>query len=88
MGIPLPLLWGILAFLLSYLPVAEFWLAAIPPTILALLESGPLASVVVFVGSIIINGFTDEIIKPTIMGEGLTWHRSWLFFDNHLDGRA
>lgn len=71
MGIPLPLLWGILAFLLSYVPVIVFWLAAIPPTILALLESGPLAAVVVFVGIILINGFADEVLKPKTMGEGL-----------------
>jgi len=71
MGVPLPLLWGILAFLLSYIPVIGFWLAAIPPTILAYLESGPLAAVVVFVGIILINGFADEVLKPKIMGEGL-----------------
>ena len=71
MDVPLPLLWGILAFLLSYIPVIGFWLAAIPPTILALLESGPLAALIVFVGIILINGFADEVLKPKIMGEGL-----------------
>ncbi len=71
MGVPLPLLWGILAFLLSYIPVIGFWLAAIPPTILAWLESGPIAAIVVFVGIILINGMADEVLKPKIMGEGL-----------------
>ncbi|UCG24244.1 MAG: AI-2E family transporter [Chloroflexota bacterium] len=71
MGVPLPLLWGILAFLLSYIPVIGFWLAAIPPTILAWLESGPLAAIIVFVGIILINGFADEVLKPKFMGEGL-----------------
>jgi predicted PurR-regulated permease PerM len=71
MGVPLPLLWGILAFLLSYIPVVGFWLAAIPPTILAWLESGPLAAIIVFVGIILINGLADEVLKPKIMGEGL-----------------
>jgi predicted PurR-regulated permease PerM len=71
MGVPLPLLWGILAFLLSYIPVVGFWLAAIPPTILAWLESGPLAAIIVFVGIILINGFADEVLKPKFMGEGL-----------------
>ncbi len=71
MGVPLPLLWGILAFLLSYVPIIGFWLAAIPPTILALLESGPLAAVVVFFGIILINGVSDEVIKPKFMGDGL-----------------
>lgn len=71
MGVPLPLLWGILAFLLSYIPVIGFWLAAIPPTILAYLESGPLTALIVFVGIILINGFADEVLKPKFMGEGL-----------------
>lgn len=71
MGVPLPLLWGILAFLLSYIPVIGFWLAAIPPTILAWLEGGPIAGLIVFVGIILINGFADEILKPKFMGEGL-----------------
>ena len=70
-GIPLPLLWGILAFLLSYIPVIGFWLAAIPPTILAWLEFGPLAAIGVFVVIILINGMADEVLKPKIMGEGL-----------------
>jgi len=71
MGVPLPLLWGILAFLLSYIPVIGFWFAAIPPTILAYLESGPLAAVIVFFGIVLINGFADEVLKPKFMGEGL-----------------
>jgi AI-2 transport protein TqsA len=71
MGVPLPLLWGILAFLLSYIPVIGFWLAAIPPTILAYLEAGPVAAIIVFVGIILINGMADEVLKPKFMGEGL-----------------
>ncbi len=71
MGVPLPLLWGILAFLLSYIPVIGFWLAAIPPTILAWLEGGPVVALIVFVGIILINGIADEILKPKFMGEGL-----------------
>jgi predicted PurR-regulated permease PerM len=71
MGVPLPLLWGILAFLMSYIPVVGFWLAATPPTILAWLESGPVAAIIVFVGIILINGFADEVLKPKFMGKGL-----------------
>jgi predicted PurR-regulated permease PerM len=71
MGVPLPLLWGLLAFLLSYIPVIGFWLAAIPPTILALLEHGPVAAIIVFFGIVLINGMADEVLKPKFMGEGL-----------------
>jgi len=71
LGIPLPLLWGILAFLLSFIPIMGFWLAAIPPTIIALLEYGLPTAVVVFVGIVLINAFFDEVVKPKYYGEGL-----------------
>jgi predicted PurR-regulated permease PerM len=71
MGVPLPLLWGLLSFLLSYIPVIGFWLAAIPPTIIAWLEYGFPTAVVVFLGIVLINAFFDEVVKPKFYGEGL-----------------
>jgi predicted PurR-regulated permease PerM len=64
MGVEFAILWGILAFLLSYIPSIGFWLAAIPPTILALLESGPGTAVLVFLGIVLINGFAENVVKP------------------------
>jgi AI-2 transport protein TqsA len=71
LGVDFAILWGILAFLLSYIPSIGFWLAAIPPTILALLESGPLTAALVFFGIVLINGFAENVVKPKFMGEGL-----------------
>ena len=71
MGIPLPVLWGLLSFLLSFIPVVGFWLAAIPPTILTLLEYGLPTAVVVFLGIVIINAIFDEVVKSKLYGEGL-----------------
>ena len=71
LGVSFPLLWGILAFLMSYIPTLGFWLAAIPPTLLALLESGPAAAALVFLGVVLINGFAENVVKPKYMGEGL-----------------
>jgi predicted PurR-regulated permease PerM len=71
MGVDFAVLWGILAFLLSYIPTIGFWLAAIPPTLLAMLESGPLAGLVVFLGIVLINGFAENVVKPRYMGKGL-----------------
>jgi predicted PurR-regulated permease PerM len=71
LGVDFPLLWGILAFLLSYIPTIGFWLAAIPPTILALLESGPVVAIIVFLGIVLINGFAENVVKPKYMGRGL-----------------
>lgn len=71
LGVDFAILWGILAFLLSYIPTIGFWLAAIPPTLLAFLESGPLVGLVVFLGIVIINGFAENVVKPRSMGAGL-----------------
>lgn len=71
LGVDFPVLWGILAFLLSYIPTIGFWLAAIPPTILALLESGPVVAIIVFLGIVLINGFAENVVKPKYMGSGL-----------------
>jgi AI-2 transport protein TqsA len=71
LGVDFAILWGILAFLLSYIPSLGFWLAAIPPTILALLESGPGTAALVFFGIVLINGFAENVVKPKYMGEGL-----------------
>ena len=71
MGVDFAILWGIIAFLCSYIPTLGFWLAAIPPTIMALLEFGPLQALIVFLGVVIINGFAENVIKPKYMGEGI-----------------
>jgi predicted PurR-regulated permease PerM len=71
LGVDFPVLWGILAFLMSYIPTLGFWLAAIPPTILALLESGPATATLVFLGIVVINGFAENVVKPKYMGTGL-----------------
>ncbi len=71
LGVDFAILWGILAFLLSYVPTLGFWLAAIPPTILAYLESGIGTAVGVFLGIVLINGFAENVIKPKYMGQGV-----------------
>lgn len=40
MGIPLPVLWGLLSFITNYIPNIGFVLGLIPPALLALLQGG------------------------------------------------
>jgi predicted PurR-regulated permease PerM len=70
-GVDYPILWGILAFLLSFIPSLGFWLALIPPTILAWLEFGWQGALVVFIGYVVINGVAENVVKPRYMGKGL-----------------
>jgi AI-2 transport protein TqsA len=69
--IPDPLVWGIVAAILSFVPTIGFWLAAIPPSLLAFLIHGPALALVTFVGIVLINGFADNVIKPRYIGGGL-----------------
>ena len=48
-----------------------FWMAAIPPTIIALLEYALPTAVIVFLGIVLINAFFYEVVKPRFYGEGL-----------------
>ena len=71
LGVDFAILWGILAFLLSYIPTLGFWIAAIPPTFLTWLEFGWPRALVVFLGIVIINGFAENVVKPRYMAKGL-----------------
>jgi predicted PurR-regulated permease PerM len=70
-GVDFAILWGVLSWLLSYIPFIGFFLAMIPPAILALLEFGWPAALLVIVAYVLINSAMDDVIKPRIMGEGL-----------------
>ena len=48
-GVPLPLLWGLLAFITNYIPNVGFVIGVVPPALLALLEGGPRLMIIVIV---------------------------------------
>ena len=79
LGVDFAVLWGVVAFLLSYVPVVGFWLALIPPVILALLEFGLPTALIVLAGFVLINGTAENIVKPKLMGEGLDLAPSVVF---------
>jgi AI-2 transport protein TqsA len=68
LGVPAALLWGVLSFLLSFIPNIGFILALIPPTILGLLTGGPLTALAVLVGYVVINIAIDYVIQPRFIG--------------------
>lgn len=70
-GVDFAILWGVLSWLLSYIPMVGFILALIPPLLLGLLEFGWVTALVILVGFIAINSAIDDFIKPKMMGEGL-----------------
>jgi predicted PurR-regulated permease PerM len=79
-GVDFALLWGIIAFLFSFIPTIGFWIALIPPVTLALLQFGFPTALLVFFGIVIINGFAENIVKPKFMGVGLNLSFFTVFF--------
>lgn len=70
-GIGFALLWGMLAFLLNYIPNIGSIISAILPILQALLFNGFYDALVVSAGFIIINIVLGNIIEPRVMGKGL-----------------
>ena len=68
LGVPSALLWGILSFLLSFIPNVGFVLALIPPTVLALVIGGPVLAMAVVVGYTVINIAIDYVVQPRFIG--------------------
>ena len=71
LGVPFPVLWAILVFAASFIPNIGTIIAVIPPTILAFLDSGLGAAVMVIVGYALINFAQDQFLQPVAMGSEL-----------------
>ena len=67
-GVDFPLLWGILAFALNYIPAIGSIIAGVPPVILALLMHDVQHALAVACGYLVINGFLGNFMEPALLG--------------------
>jgi predicted PurR-regulated permease PerM len=70
-GLDFPLLWGMLAFLLNYIPTIGSIIAAVPAVLMALLQLGPAEALSTGIGFLIINIVFGNILEPRLMGYGV-----------------
>ena len=71
LGVDFPLLWGLLAFLLNYVPNLGSIIAAAPAVLLALIQIGPGTALLVAVGFVVVNAVLGNAVEPKLMGRGL-----------------
>jgi predicted PurR-regulated permease PerM len=71
LGVDFPYLWGVLAFLLNFIPNIGSIIAAIPAIIIATLELGFGAALETTVVFLIVNFAIGNIIEPRMMGKNL-----------------
>lgn len=70
-GVDFPVMWGVFAFLLNYIPNIGSFIAAIPAILLALIQMGPLAAGIAALGFLIVNVLVGSVIEPKVMGQGI-----------------
>lgn len=71
LGIPLAVLWGVLAFLTNYIPNVGFVIGLLPPALLGLLEGGwglMIAVITIYGG---LNFVLQSLVQPRFIGDAV-----------------
>jgi predicted PurR-regulated permease PerM len=71
LGIPLPVLWGLLSFITNYIPNIGFVLGVIPPALLGLLAGGWRLMLLVIVVYSVLNFVVQSLIQPRFAGRAV-----------------
>jgi AI-2 transport protein TqsA len=69
--VPLPVLWGMLAFITNYIPNVGFIVGIVPPALLGLLQGGPKLMITVIIGYSLINFVIQSVIQPKVMADAV-----------------
>ena len=70
-GVDFPILWGLLAFLLNYVPTIGSVIAAVAPVLLALVQLGVGHAVAVGGVFVVVNVAMGSVVEPRFMGRSL-----------------
>ena len=71
LGVDYPMLWGLLAFLLNYVPNIGSIIAAVPAVLFAAVQLGPGTALWSAVGYVVVNILVGSVVEPRFMGRGL-----------------
>ena len=71
LGVKFAPLWGLLAFLLNFVPAVGSVIAAVPAVALALVDNSPQTALIVTLCYVGINITIGNFLEPRVMGEGM-----------------
>ena len=71
MGVDYAILWAVIAFLLNFIPNIGSIIAAVPPMLIALIQLGPMSSMLVAILYVATNLLFGNVIEPRYMGRSL-----------------
>jgi len=70
-GLDYAILWGLLAFLLNFIPNIGSIIAAVPAVLLSVVQFGPMMATIIATMFVVINVVIGSIVEPKVMGKGL-----------------
>ena len=71
LGVDFAIVWGALAFFMNFVPYIGSIIAAVPAVILSLIDAGPVVSLAVACGFVVVNLIVGNVLEPRYMGRGL-----------------
>ena len=71
LGLDFALVWGLLAFLLNYIPNIGSIIAAVPAVLLALVQLGLGPALLVALGYLVVNTLLGNIVEPNLLGRAV-----------------
>lgn len=71
LGIPLPVLWGLLSFVTNYIPNIGFLLGVAPPALLGLLGGGWGTTLSVVLVYVVVNFVLQSLVQPRYVGDAV-----------------
>ena len=70
-NIDFPVLWGLLAFMLNFVPNVGSIIAAIPAILIAIIQLGFMDAGIILLGYVAVNITLGSLLEPRLLGKGL-----------------
>jgi predicted PurR-regulated permease PerM len=80
LGLPSPLLWGVVMFLMSMIPMAGAFVVWVPAAIYLLLTGSYLKALALAVWGVLVIGSIDNFLSPRLVGRRARLHELLIFF--------
>jgi predicted PurR-regulated permease PerM len=80
LGIPSPLLWGVVMFFLSMIPMAGAFLVWVPAAIYLALTGAYIKALILVVWGLVVIGSIDNFLSPRLVGRRARLHELLIFF--------
>lgn len=80
LGLPSPVLWGMMTALFSFVPLVGTAIVWLPAALILILVGHPVKGLILLVWGAGVVSIVDNIIRPLVISEHMHFHPLWVFF--------